>query len=110
VKKVVRDYATGKPQCRACPACRLAKDFPAARSGGKYRLAIHDGAEHPDFLDPVRVCFMRVGATGMPLNRVFAIDIEACPECGGNLRVIACIEDPPLIRQILSHVRARGRS
>jgi len=25
------------------------------------------------------------------LKRVFAIDIEACPECGGKLRVIACI-------------------
>ncbi|MDT8321244.1 MAG: transposase [Xanthomonadales bacterium] len=25
------------------------------------------------------------------LKRVFAIDIETCPECGGKLRVIACI-------------------
>ena len=41
------------------------------------------------------------------LKRVFAIDIEACPECGGKVRVIACIEDPPLIRQILSHVQQR---
>jgi hypothetical protein len=24
------------------------------------------------------------------LKRVFAIDIESCPECGGKLRVIAC--------------------
>jgi ribosomal protein S27E len=41
------------------------------------------------------------------LKRVFQIDIEACPQCGGELRVIACIEDPPLIRQILSHVQQR---
>jgi hypothetical protein len=41
------------------------------------------------------------------LKRVFQIDIEACPQCGGKLRVIACIEDPPLIRQILSHVQQR---
>ena len=41
------------------------------------------------------------------LKRVFAIDIEACPACGGKVRVIACIEDPPLIRQILSHVQQR---
>lgn len=41
------------------------------------------------------------------LKRVFAIDIEACPSCGGKLRVIACIEGPPLIRQILSHVQQR---
>jgi len=41
------------------------------------------------------------------LKRVFAIDIETCPECGGTSRVIACIEDPPLIRKILEHVRQR---
>jgi len=39
------------------------------------------------------------------LKRVFAIDIETCPECGGKLRVIACIKDPPLIAKILGHVR-----
>jgi hypothetical protein len=31
----------------------------------------------------------------------------SCPDCGGTLRVIACIEDPPLIRKILAHVRSR---
>ena len=41
------------------------------------------------------------------LKRVFAIDIESCPECGGKLRVIACIEDPPLIEKILGHVQRR---
>jgi len=41
------------------------------------------------------------------LKRVFAIDIETCLECGGKLRVIACIEDPPLIATILEHVRWR---
>jgi len=41
------------------------------------------------------------------LKRVFAIDIEKCAECGGKLRVIACIEDTLLIRQILSHVQQR---
>jgi len=41
------------------------------------------------------------------LKRVFGIDIEACPECGGTLRVIACIEEPWLIRRMLGHVQAR---
>jgi len=41
------------------------------------------------------------------LKRVFAIDIENCPDCGGKLRVIACIESPPLIRKILDHLRQR---
>ena len=41
------------------------------------------------------------------LKRVFAIDIEKCPECSGKLRVIACIEDPQLIAKILAHVHSR---
>lgn len=41
------------------------------------------------------------------LKRVFAIDIETCPDCGGKLRVIACIEDSSLIEQILGHVQRR---
>jgi hypothetical protein len=63
------------------------------------------------------------------LKRVFAINIESCPECGGKLRVIACTrngfalplrtfgpcmaaapacaEEPWLIRKILSHVQQR---
>ena len=40
------------------------------------------------------------------LKRVFAIDIETCPDCSGKLRVIACIEEPWLIRRILAHVHA----
>ena len=38
------------------------------------------------------------------LKRVFAIDIESCPDCGGKLRVIASIEEPGLIAKILGHV------
>jgi len=40
---------------------------------------------------------------------VFAIDIESCPQCGGKLRIIACIEDPPLIAKILEHVQLREK-
>jgi hypothetical protein len=28
------------------------------------------------------------------LKQVFEIDIETCSECGGAVRVIACVEDP----------------
>lgn len=31
------------------------------------------------------------------LKRVFAIDIETCPNFGGTLRSIACIKDPDVI-------------
>jgi hypothetical protein len=44
------------------------------------------------------------------LRRVFAIDIETCPQCGGTLRVIACIEEPQLIAKILGHVQRRDEA
>ena len=42
------------------------------------------------------------------LKRVFAIDIETCSVCGGNMKVIAAIEDPVVIKRILTHLRAIG--
>ena len=38
------------------------------------------------------------------LKRVFDIDIEHCPNCGGALKIIAAIEDPPVIVKILRHL------
>jgi hypothetical protein len=38
------------------------------------------------------------------LKRVFNMDIETCSECGGDVRIIACIEDPVVIRKILTHL------
>jgi hypothetical protein len=38
------------------------------------------------------------------LKRVFDIDIEHCPDCGGALKTIAAIEDPPVIDKILGHL------
>ena len=34
--------------------------------------------------------------------------VTTCPECGGKLRVIASIQDPPLIAKILGHVQQRA--
>jgi hypothetical protein len=42
------------------------------------------------------------------LKRVFEIDISLCPLCGGQLRVIADVTDPDLIRKILDHVNSRA--
>jgi hypothetical protein len=39
------------------------------------------------------------------LKCVFNIDIEACRECGGAMKVIACIEDPVVIQKILDHLK-----
>jgi hypothetical protein len=42
------------------------------------------------------------------LKRVFNIDIETCRECGGIVKVIACIEDPVVIQKILNHLKEKG--
>ena len=41
---------------------------------------------------------------GQTAQRVFDIDIEHCPNCGGALKIIAAIEDPPVIVKILTHL------
>ena len=38
------------------------------------------------------------------LKRVFGIEIETCSECGGDVRIIASIEDPAVIQKILAHL------
>lgn len=34
----------------------------------------------------------------------FELDVLACPRCGGRMRLLATIEDPRVIRQILTHL------
>ena len=38
------------------------------------------------------------------LKRVFDIDVETCARCGGPMKVLASIEDPVVIKTILTHL------
>jgi hypothetical protein len=38
------------------------------------------------------------------MHRAFAVDVLACPQCGGRLRLIATLHDPAVIRKILGHL------
>lgn len=38
------------------------------------------------------------------MRRAFAVDVLACPRCGGRLRLIALIEAPAVARRILRHL------
>ena len=38
------------------------------------------------------------------LRKVFDVDVLACPECGGRLRLLAFIAEPTVARKILDHL------
>ena len=43
------------------------------------------------------------------LKRVFNLDLEHCPNCGGELKVIAAILERPAIEKILTHLGLDAR-
>ncbi|MDP1647629.1 MAG: hypothetical protein Q8M01_05435 [Rubrivivax sp.] len=51
---------------------------------------------------------MRLGWASV-LKRVFGIDLQQCPNCGGKLKVIAAIPDVPVIDKILTHLGLQAR-
>jgi len=44
------------------------------------------------------------------LKRVFDIDMEHCPNCGGQLKIIAAILEQPAIEKILPHLGLQARA
>jgi hypothetical protein len=43
------------------------------------------------------------------LKRVFDLDLEHCPNCGGELKIIAAILQTPVIEKILTHLGLQAR-
>ena len=71
---------------------------PAKRGRGKKTDTAND---KQDQTPPERHAAM---TWAQRLKRVFNIDIETCSECGGDVRIIACIEDPVVISKILTYL------
>ena len=44
------------------------------------------------------------------LKRVFEMDMQRCPNCGGELKVIAAILDRAVIERILDHLGLPARA
>jgi uncharacterized protein with PIN domain len=44
------------------------------------------------------------------LKRVVEIDLEHCPNCGGELKIIAAILEQPVIERILTHLGLQARA
>ena len=53
---------------------------------------------------PVRLSWAKL------LNRVFEIDLEHCPNCGGELKIIAAIPEQPVIEKMLIHLGLQARA
>ena len=53
---------------------------------------------------PARMSWARL------LKRVFEFDLEHCPQCGGEFRIIAAIEEPAVIVRILTHLGLPARA
>ena len=85
-------------QCKRPLSAHRAQVTPAKR--GKTRTA-----EAPDGPAPVE---RRTAMTrAQRLKRVFKIDIETCKDCGGHVKIIACIEPPAVIEKILRHLERK---
>ena len=52
---------------------------------------------------------MRLGWAKL-LKRVFNLDLEHCPNCGGELKIIAAILERPAIEKILTHLGLQARA
>jgi hypothetical protein len=71
-------------------------------------LNAHEPCDHhaqsPPALAPARMNWACL------LKRVFDIDVEHCPNCGGRLMIIAAIVDPALITKILTYLHLPARA
>ncbi len=78
------------------PNAKIRSEITPGRS-----VAENDTSDDPDdahhHLPSARISWARL------LKRVFDIDIEHCPHCGGTLNIMAAIEDPAVIAKILAH-------
>jgi hypothetical protein len=63
-----------------------------------------DDAAHPAHEAPARMSWARL------LKRVFDIDLEHCPQCGGDFKMITAIEEPAVIVRILMHLGLPARA
>ena len=44
------------------------------------------------------------------LKRVLALDLEYCPNCGGERKIFAAILEPPVIEKIPTHLGLQARA
>ena len=76
--------------------------IPSPPVNATHTAEVHPNTAHPS--GPARMSWARL------LKRVFEIDIEHCPHCGGTLKIIAAIENPDVIAKLLAHLGLSARA
>ena len=87
-------------RCHSGPV--VVEDAPyrmATPASGSAGAAPGAGAPPAAYVRPTYVAWADL------LRRVFALDVVACPDCGGRLRLLATIEERAVVEQILTHLR-----
>jgi len=74
------------------------------KRGKRKRLLSADGTDHTPAEKRASMTWAK------RLKRVFNIDVETCDKCGGDVRIIASIEDPAVIQKILAHLENTANS
>ena len=74
---------------------------PEQATGKSELAATEPGCAHGR---PARISWARL------LKRVFEIDLEHCPNCGGEIKIIAVIVEAPVIERILRHLGLQARA
>jgi hypothetical protein len=64
----------------------------------------HHAGVPADERAPARIGWARL------LKRIFALDLEHCPQCGGEFKIGAAIEEPAAIVRIFRHPRLPARA
>ncbi len=92
------------------PRLHLIRCHGVLAPNARLRAAIVPGPPESEPADedahgaPARLSWARL------LKRVFAIDVEHCPHGGGDLKIIAAIEEPAVIVRILTHLGLPARA
>lgn len=78
---------------------------PEAMYPGQRRMVQYDFTpEQIEAPPPAGAVRPRHVAWAEILRRTFGLDVLACPDCGGRLRLVATIADPRVIARILAHL------
>ena len=74
---------------------------PVAPAQAAQSTACEANCAHPR---PVQLSWARL------LKRLFDLDLGHCPNCGGELKIIAAILEAPIIEKILTHLGLPARA